>query len=579
MRIFALVICLIICFLKVTPNSYHVKTTGTSAGDGSIDNPWNLQTALNHPSKVKPGDTIWIHEGIYTGVFTSELKGSQSAPIIVRPLHDNEVILDGNTGLNVGSVLVINGRYTWFFGLTILNTNGNRINLTEDPLFDDKTGVNIFGANNKLINCIIRDNGGSGVGFWKTAINSEIYGCIIYHNGYIGEKRGHGHALYPQNDAGTKLITDNIIFNSFGYGIHVYTSGGAIKGFNIDGNILFNCGLPSAFPLENHILVGGSQQADRVKISNNYFYNRPLYSAKAILRLGYISTNKSASCFDNYMVNGSFCVETPWDSVTFKNNTVIAANSDKQLIEFTKSFSDIKNPLFDYNIYHKGKLNSLTFENWQSTTNQDFNSVYHSQSPSSTFYFLKENQYEKGRANLVIYNWEMSDYVEINASDFLSLYDEYELWDVQYMSQGPIKTGIYNGSIKVPMNLTSIDLPYGNIPNTDIFSHTAPSFGVFIIQKTNSSNNIIQKKNNASLIDIYPNPAINQIFIDFFMPYSCTTDIGIYDLSGRLIQSETVNVNIGKNNYSLNLDKLEKGVYMVVVSTEKDKLTGKIFKK
>src|SRR3954471_15278159 len=40
--------------------NYYVAPNGSSSGDGSIGRPWNLQTALDGPSSVRPGDTIWL---------------------------------------------------------------------------------------------------------------------------------------------------------------------------------------------------------------------------------------------------------------------------------------------------------------------------------------------------------------------------------------------------------------------------------------------------------------------------------------------------------------------------------------
>ncbi|MEK7061424.1 MAG: hypothetical protein AAB954_02070, partial [Patescibacteria group bacterium] len=45
---------------------YYVSPTGSASGNGSLENPWDLQTALNHPAVVHPGDTIWLRGGTYT---------------------------------------------------------------------------------------------------------------------------------------------------------------------------------------------------------------------------------------------------------------------------------------------------------------------------------------------------------------------------------------------------------------------------------------------------------------------------------------------------------------------------------
>src|SRR5262249_10500020 len=42
---------------------YFASPGGSPSGDGSVSNPWDLQTALNQPSSVHPGDTIWLRGG------------------------------------------------------------------------------------------------------------------------------------------------------------------------------------------------------------------------------------------------------------------------------------------------------------------------------------------------------------------------------------------------------------------------------------------------------------------------------------------------------------------------------------
>src|SRR5262245_511716 len=58
---------------------HHVSPSGTPAGDGSAGNPWDLTTALAGPASVMPGDTIWLHGGVYgdggPAPFTSDLTG------------------------------------------------------------------------------------------------------------------------------------------------------------------------------------------------------------------------------------------------------------------------------------------------------------------------------------------------------------------------------------------------------------------------------------------------------------------------------------------------------------------------
>ena len=99
---------------------------GSPSGSGSLSSPWDLQTALDQPSSVHPGDTIWLRGGTYVGHFTSNLNGTSSSPIIVRQYAGERATLDGNDGTS-NVTLVINGSYAWFWGFEVMNSNPNRI--------------------------------------------------------------------------------------------------------------------------------------------------------------------------------------------------------------------------------------------------------------------------------------------------------------------------------------------------------------------------------------------------------------------------------------------------------------------
>src|SRR5277367_4474651 len=82
---------LLACFSFVSAvqaADYYVSPSGNSAGDGSLGNPWDLQTALQQPAAVHPGDTIWVLAGTYvpptSDGFVSTLNGTATAPIVVR---------------------------------------------------------------------------------------------------------------------------------------------------------------------------------------------------------------------------------------------------------------------------------------------------------------------------------------------------------------------------------------------------------------------------------------------------------------------------------------------------------------
>jgi hypothetical protein len=561
--------------------SYHVKVNGSPIGNGSISTPWDLQTALNQPSKVMGGDTIWVHKGIYSGVFISKLRGSSNAPIVVRAIPGERVIIDGKQpGLGQGN-LAIEGQYAYYWGFEITNTVGVRVE--GSGIMDVKDGVYIVGPYNKLINCIIHNNGNDGVGFWTPAIDSEIYGCIIYNNGYIGADRGHGHGIYSQNLNGTKTISDNILFNSFGLGIQIYTKNGSIQGYNIEGNIIFNSGLSGNDFFERHILVGGRQPADRILIKSNYLYNRPNFSSKAGIQLGFdAAENINAEVVDNYIVNGSFYVIKNWSNIRATGNTIATASTEKQLLSF-EDFTTIQSPLYNKNHYYRGKLNRHTFEYWKNFGGQDNSSTYSPSLPSDTYYVLQKNKYEKGRAHLVVYNWGKESSINVDLTGVVEIDSQFEVYDVSNLSGGPINSGKFKGGkIKISMDLTKVELPFGNIPDKTKFIHTAPDFGVFLIKSSpNKRINSISEKNLSpiQITNYYPNPTTDILAIDFYSPDSKEMLISVKDTLGYVVKSELFEPKEGENKYILNLATFPSGNYFILISNENGSASVKVLKK
>src|SRR5687768_1505628 len=79
---------------RTAGGEFFVASNGAPWGTGTMANPWDLQTALNHPPAVQAGATIWLRGGVYYGSFTSRLRGSSGAPIVVRNYQGERVTLD-----------------------------------------------------------------------------------------------------------------------------------------------------------------------------------------------------------------------------------------------------------------------------------------------------------------------------------------------------------------------------------------------------------------------------------------------------------------------------------------------------
>lgn len=250
---------------------WFVAADGRATGDGSAEHPWDLATALAETSRVRPGDTVWVRGGTYTGVFTSRIAGRPDTLVVIRAVPGERATIDGAVALH--------GAYSALWGLEITETSlpGARISSQagSDPRDIggvDRVAVEMYAPGTKLINLVVHDTR-LGIGTWIQAPDAEVYGCVIYRNGWDGPDRGHGHGIYAQNRDGTKRIEANIITGQYGYGIHVYGSAAAaLTGFRILDNASYLNGSPSRDRSNPDILIGGGAPASDIVLSGNVTY-------------------------------------------------------------------------------------------------------------------------------------------------------------------------------------------------------------------------------------------------------------------------------------------------------------------
>ena len=114
----------------------------------------------------------------------------------------------------------------------------------------------------RFINLVVHDNA-NGVGVWAESVGSDVYGNIIYNNGWQAPDRAHGHGIYTQNEHGVRRLADNIVFNQFSHGIHAYGSEMAhLDNITLEGNIVFNNGaLAADSEYVRNLLLGGGRTA------------------------------------------------------------------------------------------------------------------------------------------------------------------------------------------------------------------------------------------------------------------------------------------------------------------------------
>ncbi len=465
---------------RAPPRQYWVAPDGSPAGDGSPAQPWDLKTALS-PGRLKPGDTAWLLSGVYGdgGTIESRAAGTPQRPVVIRQAGGHRATINGG--------LAIHGRYAVYWGFEVTNINPDRGPSREVPTcintYDGSVGV-------KLINLVLHDCN-QGIGFWAGAENAEAYGNIIYHNGFQGDSRGHGHGIYTQNRSGTKVIADNIIFNQFGMGIQAYGSSDAsVEGYQVEGNIVFNNGSISnnGNNVDNLLFAIGLPMS-RIRIENNYTYHTP-ETNKGYSRLGWAlsdAANRDVVVRRNYWIGGQSSVELwNWASVAFTENTCYSNNALDTILSLrpeqsTGPYSWDRNTYYGAGKFRFGTQNH-DWNEWRQLTGLDGASRFIPGRPSGTWSFVRPNKYEPGRAHIAIYNWSRTDAVNVDPAGALEPGQEYEVRDAQDFFGEPVAEGVYQGgSISIPMKGRQPVAPRGTVPSPP--SHTCPEFGAFVLLK------------------------------------------------------------------------------------------------
>jgi hypothetical protein len=465
---------------------FYVSPQGSPTGDGSINNPWDLQTALSQPAAVQPGATIWLRGGTYgngSGIFYSRLVGTPAAPIIVKQFPGERATIDD--WLQVGccdqNPQASEGAYVWFWGLEFASSITDR---TGDPSGQSTIldAVDTWAPGTKFINNIVHDSR-VGISMWKEAVGSEAYGNVIYFNGFQASDRGHGHGFYIQNQTNTMTISNNIIFDQFDEGMQFYGTAATYEhNLLVQGNISFNNGSISAGPqMADDVIFANTNGVSGVQLLNNYFYFTPTVGL-GYNELGWPGQNQDIVVQGNYFMGGFKPVAiSDWASVNFQNNTVY---TNSYLVTLSTA-STPSGYTWDNNTYYGiGFFNyndaNFYLSGWQGLTGYDLHSTSSPGPPTGVWTFVQPNKYEPGRANIVIYNWNLAGSVSVDISGAIAVGTPYQIRDAENYFGPPIVTGIYDGApVSIPMTGLSIATPNGAVPTTP--THTAPQFGAFVL--------------------------------------------------------------------------------------------------
>jgi hypothetical protein len=359
----------------------------------------------------------------------------------VRAYPGERATLDGNThpttpgnGINL---LTVNGGYTWYWGLELTNSCTIRHNPTSGSNPPDARGEGFFivAPGIKVINCVVHDTG-EGVFCGPSAKDAELYGNIIYYNGWNAQDRAHGHGIYVQNyTGGVKLIRHNILFDPFSYNLCAYGSSAA--GFvnsKVDGNVWWR----------GRSLVGGENGFDigGTSITGNFSWSAPLSIGGSTTKCANVAVS------GNYLTNLGGVMFSPGSAGCRAGETITTNTFVGDLSGFAQG---------DYP-----------------------NNTYYAKEgpPTQGRVTILPNTYEPGRATIVVYNWEHIQTARIDLAGIVAPGAAFEIRNARNVFGPSVIGGTYTGRpVMLPMSALPSASPIGYAAPPP----TGPAFDVFIV--------------------------------------------------------------------------------------------------
>jgi parallel beta-helix repeat protein len=212
-------------FIRVAyATDYYVSTTGNDrTGHGSLANPWATIAHADRSGMLRPGDTVHVAPGTYTGSLQTYTSGAAAAPI--KYISDPKwgAILVGTSG----SVWGNRANYIQIIGFEVVGSDHG-----ENGIYTEGSNTVIMGNKvHGVLPSTCNSDGGSGINL--NGPNAQVIGNLIYNNGPIPCNFVHG--IYFNQPGG--VAAANIAFHNGGHGIQLW---GCASNELIYNNTLFN---------------------------------------------------------------------------------------------------------------------------------------------------------------------------------------------------------------------------------------------------------------------------------------------------------------------------------------------------
>jgi len=463
---------------------FHIAPNGTAQGLGTKNQPYDLPTALSG-AVGKPGDTFWLHEGVYPiGKFESKIHGSPGLPIIFRQVPGERAQIVGSLTLWDSIGYVVFRDFELYSGETrrVSRQTGVGFNPSDLPNFSG--GISIYAPNFSFVNLIVHDTVRSAFYTSAEAVNTLIYGCIVYNVGWTSPDNAEGHSFYLQ---GAGEISDCVAFNCAGVNFHLYANseGGLLRNMIVDGNVAFGAGALQRIRPSRDWIVGVDSpaiSADNIMLKNNMGFLTGNSITLPQVQLGREKANGTIVVSSNYWPQG--IVLNNWSNATVMGNLIAPQNSDL-VIEFQQNLTKTTGQ-WNGNYYSRTSSRekfragskSCSFADWKKMTGFDTESSCNDRL-TGTKVFVRPNRYEPGQANIVVYNWDKTDKVAVDVHSVIDIGANYEVRNAEDFFGPPVLSGAFDGQpLQLPMNGLTVARPMADLRTPE---PTGPTFNVFVL--------------------------------------------------------------------------------------------------
>lgn len=226
--------------VKQYRDEINVAPAGSSNGDGTVDNPLDLDTAITY---VAPGQTIIVQDGQYLRNSMLDIKkyndGTADAMKTIKAAEGARPVIDFD---KKSEGVVLSGNYWHVIGLDFTRSAGN------------KKGFTVGGSHNIIELSRFYENGDTGLQLSRTDNSNNIadwpsynliLNCTSFANRDPSDNNADGFAAKLTSGVGN-VFRGSIAFNNVDDGWDLYTKAGSgpIGAVTIENSIAYNNGYP-----------------------------------------------------------------------------------------------------------------------------------------------------------------------------------------------------------------------------------------------------------------------------------------------------------------------------------------------